>query len=483
MLDYNGASKNCTVRHICGYTRTYSAYFHVYKNGPQCDECRRQSVSFTYQIGDVVNGIRLVNRRINTETVTSNRLKTKQYIHTVRQYQYICQQCGFDCRNGGYVDGVFIEEYWVKEESINNNVQCACCRSAIVVPGINDVATTHPDIVKFFVDKTLASKYPKGSNQQVMTECPNCGLAHTSARSINNLTYSGPPECIRCGDTISYPEKFMYFLLKQLNVDFCFHKTFDWSRNVEHINAKLSGKKEYDFYIPQFNAIIETHGSQHYEKCNFTYRTLEEEKENDLIKQELAIRNGMVYIAIDCRKSNKQWIFQNIINSKLNDLVNLDEVNWNKIHSDTLSGIKLQVVNDKINNPQKLISELAKEYGIYPSTVRQWLLSSSDSYCYDLSLNFRNAHIIKLGKPVFSPELNFAYRAGGLAEDDIGVSRSRISAVINGNGKRPGTHAGKHPITGEPLSWEYWTIEQYDLWVKNQDNNFIENNYKMTKGV
>ena len=44
-------------------------------------------------------------------------------------------------------------------------------------------------------------------------------------------------------------------------------------------------------------------------------------------------------------------------------------------------------------------------------------------------------------------------------------------------------HAGRHPITGEPLSWEYWTIDQYNLWAKNQDNNFIENNYKMTKGV
>lgn len=430
----------------------------------------------------MVNEIRIVNRRINTEAVTSNKLKTKQYIHTVRQYQYVCQQCGFDCRNGGYIDGVFTEEHWVKEESINNNVQCACCRAAIVVPGINDIATTHPDIVKFFVDKTLASRYPKGSNQQVMTECPNCGLVHTSTRSINNLTYSGPPECVRCGDTISYPEKFMYFLLKQLDIDFCFHKTFSWSKNVENVNDKLSGKKTYDFYIPQFNAIIETHGIQHYEKCNFTYRTLEEEQENDLIKQDLAIRNGILYIVIDCRKSTKQWISQNVICSKLNDLVDLDAVDWDVVHNDTLTGLKLSIINDKKSNPQKLLSELSQEYGVDTSTIRRWLRSSSDPSCYDPNLNFKNAHV-KLGKPVFSPELNFAYRAGSLAAEEIGISNSRISAVINRNGKRPGTHAGKHPITGEPLSWEYWTVDKYNLWVKNQDNNFIENNYKMTKGV
>lgn len=429
-----------------------------------------------------MNGIRIVNKRIQIETVTANKLKTGQYNHTIRQYQYVCEKCGFDCRNGGYIDGNLVEEYWVKEEFISNNVQCACCRAAIVVPGINDVATTNPDVVKFFVDKTLANRYSKGSNQQAVIKCPNCGLVYASTRSINNLTSTKAPECIKCGDTTSYPEKFMYFLLKQLNVDFCFHKTFEWSKNVKHINHKLSGRKEYDFYIPQFNAIIETHGMQHYQECSLTSRTLEEEQENDFIKQELAIHNGMLYIVIDCRISTKQWISKNIINSKLNKLIDLNNVDWDRVHNDTLSGLKLCVINDKKNNPQKLISELSQEYKVDVGTIYRWLLSSSDSSDYDPSLNFKNAHI-KRSKPLFSQELNFAYRASRFAEEDIGVSRGRISAVINGNGKRPGMHAGRHPITGEPLSWEYWTIDQYNLWAKNQDSNFVENNYKMTKGV
>jgi hypothetical protein len=426
--------------------------------------------------------MRIVNQGIVIESATLNRLKTGKYNSTVKQYQYVCEKCGFDCRTGGYIDGEFVEEYWMTEKSMSQGVQCACCRVAIVVPGINDVATTCPDVVDFFVDKTLTNRFPKGSNKQVTLQCPNCGLLHKSTRSINSLTYFGPPECVRCGDTISYPEKFMYFLLKQLDIDFDFHKTFSWSKNVEDVNNKLSGKKTYDFYIPQFNAIIETHGIQHYERCNFTYRTLEEEQKNDMIKQDLAIRNGMLYIIIDCRKSTKQWISQNVICSKLNDLVDLDNVDWSMVHNDTLAGLKLCIINDKKSNPQKLLSELSQEYGVDTSTIRRWLRSSSDQSCYDPNLNFKNAHI-KLGKPVFSPELNFAYRAGSLAAEEIGVSNNRISAVINGNGKRPGTHAGKHPVTGEPLSWEYWTIDQYNLWVKNQDNNFIENNYKITKGV
>ena len=115
MLDYNGVGANCTVRHICGYEKQYSTYHYIYDNGPQCDECRRQNISFKYEIGDVFNNMHIVDRRIITDIVTANKLKAKQYNHTVRQYQYVCERCGFDCRNGGYIDGNLIEEYWIRE--------------------------------------------------------------------------------------------------------------------------------------------------------------------------------------------------------------------------------------------------------------------------------------------------------------------------------------------------------------------------------
>lgn len=480
MLNYNGARKSCTVKHECGTEIQYSSYEYIYKNGPRCDECRRRKTTFKYEIGDVVNGMRIINRCIQIKPTTLNRLKSNKYNQTVKEYQYICERCGFDCSNGGYINGILTEEYWTNEDSISTSKQCACCNAIIVAPEINDVATTHPDVVQFFADKSLANKYSKGSSKQIAIECPNCGLIHTSTRSISHLVRMGPPECVKCGDTISYPEKFMYFLLKQLNISFYFHKTFDWSKNIEHPNHKLSGNKEYDFYIPQYNIIIETHGMHHYEECSLTQKTLDEEQENDLLKKELANRNGMSYIIIDCRKSTKQWVAQNIIDSELNNIVDLNKVNWDKIHNETLTGIKLRIINDKINNPQKLVSELSQEYGVDTSTIRRWLLSNVDNSCYDPVLNFQAAHL-KKSKPVFSPELNFAYRSSKFAAEDVGIDRSRISAVINGTGKRPGIHAGKHPTTEEPLTWQYLTVEQYDLWVKNQGNNFIENSYKLNE--
>lgn len=55
----------------------------------------------------------------------------------------------------------------------------------------------------------------------------------------------------------SYPEKFIAELLKQLNIQFTKEKIFPWSRNIAHINLKLSGNKRYDFYF-KFNSFEET---------------------------------------------------------------------------------------------------------------------------------------------------------------------------------------------------------------------------------
>ncbi len=51
--------------------------------------------------------------------------------------------------------------------------------------------------------------------------------------------------------------------------------------------------------------------------------------------------------------------------------------------------------------------------------------------------------------PVYCPELDETFWGPKDAQDKYGVSRHHISSCINGKLK----HTGKHPITGEPLSW------------------------------
>ena len=52
--------------------------------------------------------------------------------------------------------------------------------------------------------------------------------------------------------------------------------------------------------------------------------------------------------------------------------------------------------------------------------------------------------------PIFSPELGETFWGAKEVYDKYGISRGDISSCINGKLK----HAGKHPVTGEPLTWQ-----------------------------
>lgn len=176
-------------------------------------------------------------------------------------------------------------------------------------------------------------------------------------------------------DGFSTPEKFMFNLLKYINIDFI------WQLSKKH--KKWCDNKRYDFYF-KFNEkeyIIEVHGGQHY---NGGFKTLggkdeKEEKENDLYKYNLAISNGISpenYIVIDCRKSYLSWIRNNILNSKLNEIFNLSDIEWDLIYINSLEDIIFKV-NDLYNMNHGVI-EISNKLKISRDTVREYLQKCSE---------------------------------------------------------------------------------------------------------
>lgn len=72
---------------------------------------------------------------------------------------------------------------------------------------------------------------------------------------------------------------------------------------------KLLNNKLYDIYIPTYNLIVEVHGIQHYEHSYFheaSGKTIEQEQENDRLKEEYARSLGYEYMIIDYREHNPQ---------------------------------------------------------------------------------------------------------------------------------------------------------------------------------
>ncbi|NFH00786.1 hypothetical protein FC831_10750 [Clostridium botulinum] len=271
----------------------------------------KHTKKFKYNINDVV-------------TTKTGKIKIKELLRLTdrknKWYKYKCLDCEYEGN--------------ISEDNLLKHKGCTCCNGKTVVKGINDIATTHPYLVEYFVNIEDAYKYSFGSNKKVFCKCSYCGF--TKEMKISDL-YKQGLGCSKCGVGISYPEKLMFNILEQLYVDFVTQlskKNFQWCNN-----------HRYDFYFKFNNEeyILETHGLQHYENCKGMYKDkLQEQQENDKLKKELALINGIKeknYIVIDCRKSELEWIKQNVLNSRLNEIFDLSKIDWLKCEEFALSNL------------------------------------------------------------------------------------------------------------------------------------------------
>lgn len=90
------------------------------------------------------------------------------------------------------------------------------------------------------------------------------------------------------------------FLIKN-NIEYIREKTFS-----DCINPKTNKKLPFDFYLPQYNIIIEYHGEQHYKKMGpyFENRAggLEGRQKRDKIKEKFGKVNKIMYIIINYKE-------------------------------------------------------------------------------------------------------------------------------------------------------------------------------------
>lgn len=296
---------------IPGYIENYDMLKSQILYGQLGGVLGKKSPNYLYKIGEVVNQLLILD---------AYKTVNKKY----KVYKYRCT-----------IDGY---EGHITEDQLKRGQGCSLCANKVVVRGINDIGTTAIDIASLLFDENDRYKYTAHSDRKVYFLCPHCG--EKIYTRINDVARRGL-KCRRCGDGVSYPNKFMYNFVKQALcvsnkcVDFNTETRFPWSKNVQHKNQLLSGDKIYDIVIPlEHTIIIENHGAQHfYRQFSKQGRTLEDEIENDALKRNLAIRNGILpshYIEIDCSVSSADFIKQSIINSGLLELLGINEsqIDW-----------------------------------------------------------------------------------------------------------------------------------------------------------
>ena len=273
------------------------------------------------------------------------------YINSVTKILHRCKKCGY--------------EWGAVPSYILGGKGCPVCANNHRVIGFapeykNSIWTSEYKELfsKYLTEEQMKTSMPN-SHKKIDFVCPDCG--RHKMEEPHNIVKQG--FSCTCNDSISYPNKFVYELLNQFDIEFKTEKIFDWSNG-----------KRYDVYIPSLNCIVENHGKQHYER-SFEFiggRTLEEEQENDIYKEQLAVNNGIKhYIQLDCRKSTIEWIKNSIINSDLQKLFNLNTVDWDKCGQFASSNIIKQVT--EFRRKKYSIQEISNQLRIGDSTVYKYL--------------------------------------------------------------------------------------------------------------
>lgn len=294
---------------------------------------------------------------------------------------------------------------------VSQGQNCPYCAGSRV-NNTNCMWTTAPEVAKLLWNSEDGYKYTYKSNQKSDFKCSDCG-SKINNKTIMNITAHGL-FCPFCSDGVSYPEKFIYNFFCQLGIDFEYQKTFSWSKETGNINDKLNGYKRYDYYIPAKNCIVEVHGIQHYVdgyKSMGVRRSLEEEQENDKIKETLARNNDLCnYIVIDCAKSELEYIRDNIVKSKLSDLYDINTVDWLKCHEYTCSTL-VRVACDYFNSNNITAKGISKIMKMSPETIRKYLRQGTKiGWCdYDPKEEQRKNYNRVKGIPVVMLSLDGVY--------------------------------------------------------------------------
>lgn len=267
---------------------------------------------------------------------------------------------------------------WQRTNRLNLNNPC------------NRLRHIRPDLISLLDDEEDDLQYTPMSHKVAKWKCPCCNTRFE--RSVATVVKRGF-NCPICGIGVSFPNKMMYQILKQLNVQFYREHEFEWAKN-----------KYYDFYIEEINAIIEMHGEQHYcdMKKNGKYeafwgKTFEETLKNDCLKKDIALENGIShYIVIDSRISDYDYIYKNIERSELSNHYCLSNINKNLILNKIYS-------NDFVKEIIRLwenglaIKSIAKEIGMFHTTVKKIIRNAASggltSYDPELEIEKNNKKI------------------------------------------------------------------------------------------
>ena len=189
------------------------------------DYCKENNKEYLLQEWDYEK-----NQDLDIKTITSG---------SGKYACWICQRCSYE---------------W--KAKINNRALlgrgCPCCANKTIVVGINDLATTHPDIAKEWHPTKNGDLTPQkvthGSGKKVWWLCAE---GHEYKATVLHRTQPNGTNCPNCnsGRQTSFAEQAIFYYVKKYYPD-----------AINRYTADFLGRMELDIYIPSIGYAIEYDG-------------------------------------------------------------------------------------------------------------------------------------------------------------------------------------------------------------------------------
>lgn len=201
------------------------------------------------------------------------------------------------------------EDFILNFAGVLRGVECCICNGT-QVGKYNNLEYLKPILAIEWVDSKnhlKPNEVTLGSNERVLWKCSKCEHEWETSVAHRTIDETG---CPSCKNKSKGEAKIVEFLLAN-NISFVREKRFDNCKNVFTL--------PFDFYLPDYNILIEYQGRQHYEITNSYFGgggSLEKRKHNDQIKRKYALDNEYYYLEIP------YWDYK-YINKILNDFLNI----------------------------------------------------------------------------------------------------------------------------------------------------------------
>ncbi len=184
--------------------------------------------------------------------------------HSDRKVWWKCKDCGYSWRA-------------TINHRTERNQNCPACSHHQVFKGVNDLATTHPELAAEWDPEKNGSITSKdvvyGSNEKIWWKCRICGFSWQST-IVNRAKGRGCPACRA--------------MMKKSTADIALNKYISQVVAVEsHHHESFLGTMELDVYIPELKLAVEYDGPHH-----------DKGIERDTRKNRLCAENGIELIRI-----------------------------------------------------------------------------------------------------------------------------------------------------------------------------------------